>query len=338
MDEEGFIGERRVLRSRKVITRVNLAVLLFTGNFMGSYERSLIACFETEELPYILIHNKTDIVPLDPEIAAELTAFKKVDILDFCCKDPWNRETLLALIRKNLTPLRNRRQSLFQGLDIAGNQVVLVCPVDDEVPEGRLIPSNVQVMREILDNNAIAVIVKDAEELARYFDSRPVKPKIVVTDSRLFEKVDNVLPPDVPLTEFDILLARSKGDFEAYLQGTPAIDTLKDGDRILLLESCPHHSNCEDFGRVKIPRMLRTYTGKDLFFDVATGTDDLHRPLSDYSLVIHCDACMISRSQLISRLRPVKTDKIPLTNYGMAVAYVRGVYARAIEALKFVPF
>ena len=332
MDDEGLLGEKRVLRSREVIMQVNMAILLFTGNFLGKYEKSLIEDFRMDDVPFILLHNMSDKISLDPEIRKEIEREYSVDVLDFSCREPEALGVLIKIISNNLGPSPFSSLPMLEGLVTGNDHVILVCPVDSEAPEGRLILPQVQVIREILDRRAIAVVLQETQ-LETCFDEtyREQKPVLVVTDSQLFGKVESLIPGDQPLTGFSILLARSKGDFKTYLDETSAIDRLRDGDRVLLMESCSHHSTCEDIGRVKLPRMLRQYTGKNLEFDMIAGLDIPSRPFKDYSLVIQCGGCMITHRQLLARIREVKRAGVPVTNYGMAIAYTQGVYERAIK-------
>ena len=210
-----------------------------------------------------------------------------------------------------------------------GDVVLLITPIDVEAPEGRLILPQVQVIRDILDNDAVAIVLKEREADA-FLRNSGIKPALVVTDSQVFVKADASVPADIPLTSFSILLARQKGDFENYLKGTPAISKLEDGNRVLLLESCTHHVACDDIGRVKIPRWITNFTGKNVEFDVVAGLDTLPRPVSDYSLVIQCGGCMITARQLQQRIRTAVRAGVPVTNYGMAIAYVQGIYNRAV--------
>ena len=335
MDDEGLLGEKRVLRSREVILQVNMAILLFTGNFLGKYEKNLIEEFRMDEVPFILVHNMSDKVPLDPVIRKEIEHYYPVDILDFSCREPVAVDALIKLISNNLGPSPFRTMPMLDGLVRENDRVVLVCPVDSEAPEGRLILPQVQVIREILDLKAIAIVLQETQLEAYYHKTCPDnKPVLVVTDSQLFGNVESLIPDDQPLTGFSILLARSKGDFKTYMDETSAIDRLRDGDRVLMMESCSHHSTCEDIGRVKLPRMLRQYSGKKLEFDMIAGLDSPPRPFGDYALVVQCGGCMITHRQLLARIREVRKAGVPVTNYGMAIAYTQGVYERAIEPFK----
>ncbi|MEI8006797.1 MAG: [FeFe] hydrogenase H-cluster maturation GTPase HydF, partial [Bacteroidota bacterium] len=196
-------------------------------------------------------------------------------------------------------------------------------------PEGRMILPQVQVIRDVLDNDGICVICKE-REVDTYIRNMQPKPVLVITDSQVFPKADAAIPKDIPLTSFSIVLARQKGDFASYLKGTPRISGLKQGDRILILESCTHHVSCDDIGRVKLPRWLSNFTGKDLEFDVVSGLGAISRPITDYAMVIQCGGCMITGKQLQNRLKPAVDAGIPVTNYGMAIAWVHGIYQRAI--------
>jgi len=198
-----------------------------------------------------------------------------------------------------------------------------------EAPAGRLILPQVQTIRDILDNDAVAIVLKE-REVDAFLKKTGIRPALAITDSQVFVKADASIPSDIPLTSFSIMLARFKGDFENYLKGTPKISELKDGDRVLLLESCTHHVACDDIGRIKIPRWISGFTGKKIEFDVVAGLDTLPRSINDYSLVIQCGSCMITRRQLYNRLQPAVKAGIPVTNYGMAIAYVQGIYRRAI--------
>ena len=221
------------------------------------------------------------------------------------------------------TALKSR--GLIGDLVSQGDIVLLITPIDIEAPEGRLILPQVQVIRDILDNDCTAIVLKE-REVDAFLRRTGIKPKLAITDSQVFLKADASIPRDIPLTSFSIVLARQKGDFGEYLKGTPKIGELKDGDRILLLESCTHNVSCDDIGRVKIPRWLTSFTGKKLEFDNVAGLDAFPRPIEEYALVIQCGGCMVTHRQLMNRLREPKKHNIPVTNYGMAIAYVHGYF------------
>ncbi len=337
MDDEGMLGEKRVLRSKEIIWQVNLAILIFTENFLGAYEKNLIEDFRLQEVPFFLLHNMSDKVPLDPGIEGEIIRDLKAEVMDFSCKEPDNMEQLISMISKNLGPSPFKTIPMLDGLVGENDKVILVCPIDTQAPEGRLILPQVQVIREVLDRRAIAVVLQETQ-LPSYFRNtgkeQDRQPVLVVTDSQLFGRVEQMIPPDQPLTGFSILLARSKGDFNAYMEGTQAIDGLRDGDRVLFIESCSHHSTCEDIGRVKLPGMLQKYTGKKLVCEMISGLDRPKRPLKDYALIIQCGGCMITQRQVMSRIREIQKAGVPVSNYGLAIAFTQGVFHRAIEPFK----
>ena len=206
---------------------------------------------------------------------------------------------------------------------------MLITPIDIEAPEGRLILPQIQVIRDILDNDCVAIVAKEREidSLLKRLNPRPA---LAITDSQVFLKADASVPKDIPLTSFSIILARHKGDFQNYLKGTPHLGKLKDGDRLLILESCTHHVSCDDIGRIKIPRWISNFSGKKLEFDVVAGLNKLPRDIHEYTMVIQCGGCMITRRQIINRLKPSVDAGIPVTNYGMAIAWVHGIYERAV--------
>jgi [FeFe] hydrogenase H-cluster maturation GTPase HydF len=205
----------------------------------------------------------------------------------------------------------------------------LVTPIDDEAPEGRLILPQVQVIRDVLDHDAVAIVLKE-RELDAYLSKMTHQPALVITDSQVFLKVDGSVPTDIPMTSFSIVLARQKGNFEHYIQGTPKLGELKNGDKVLLLESCTHHVSCDDIGRVKIPRWLNQFSGKDLEYTVVSGLDEVPGHINDYAIVIQCGGCVITKKQVQNRLKPAIDAGVPVTNYGMAIAFVQGIFNRAI--------
>jgi len=210
-----------------------------------------------------------------------------------------------------------------------GDIVLLITTIDIETPAGRMILPQVQAIRDILDNDAVAIILKE-REVDAFLRKTKIKPALAITERQIFTKADASIPRNIPLTSFSIVLARFKGEFEHFLKGTPKISELNDGDRVLSLESCTHHVSCDDIGRVKIPRWISNFTGKKLEFDVVAGLDNLPRDIHDYALVVQCGGCVITRKQLTNRLRVAIDEGIPVTNYGMAIAYVQGIYERAV--------
>jgi len=219
--------------------------------------------------------------------------------------------------------------TILEGLVEKDDHIVLVCPVDSEAPEGRLILPQVNAIRDVLDKGGNAIVLQPGN-LDSYLKSSAVKPKLVVTDSQAFKEVSRIVPEDIPLTGFSLLLARSKGPFTHYLKGTRAIDNLKEGDKLLILESCSHHSNCEDIGRVKLPALISKKCGCRIEWDVISGLDSLPHRIEEYAMVIQCGGCMITGRQLSARLKPAIIAGVPVSNYGMALAYCTGIFERAV--------
>ncbi len=329
IDDTGELGAKRVSRSLSVLRTVDLAILVITNNAFEEYEKKLVMAFRDHNVPFVVIHNKSDLVPLSGKLKERLLMEFSAMTLEFCALHPQNVEEVIAALRQTMPETAYSSNSLLGDLLSYGDLVLLITPIDIEAPEGRLILPQVQAIRDILDNDCTAVVVKEKEVDALLKVLQP-RPKLVVTDSQVFLKADASVPKDIPLTSFSIMLARYKGDFENYLKGTPKIAELKDGDRVLILESCTHHVSCDDIGRMKIPRWMSNYTGKKLEFDVVAGLGDTPRPITDYALVVQCGGCVITRKQVVGRLKAAVDAGVPVTNYGMAIAWMHGIYQRAV--------
>ncbi|MCX6306324.1 MAG: [FeFe] hydrogenase H-cluster maturation GTPase HydF [Bacteroidetes bacterium] len=329
IDDSGELGMKRVGKTKDMLKIIDLAILVIAGNEFDDPEKNLVQDFQTNDLPYLIIHNKTDEVELTPELARLIKETYGVPVIGFSVLHPANMEEVIDLIRTTIPQTAFHRQTLVGDLISYGDVVMLITPIDIEAPEGRMILPQVQVIRDVLDHDGIAVVCKEREVDAFLKKMNP-KPALVITDSQVFPKADAAIPKEIPLTSFSIVLARQKGDFINYMKGTPYLSKLGDGDRLLILESCTHHVSCDDIGRVKIPRWLTNFSGKKLEFDVVAGLSKITRPITDYAMVIQCGGCMITRKQVISRLKPAIDAGIPVTNYGMAIAYVHGIYNRAI--------
>jgi [FeFe] hydrogenase H-cluster maturation GTPase HydF len=330
-DDTGELGIKRIQKSEAIMKQVDLAILVITANLLEDAEVELINKFKSLELPFIVVHNKCDIQKVSETVKNEIEEITNEPLIEFSALHPDTYiDTFIRRIREAIPPSLSGRPELLGDLVNYGDIVLLITPIDIEAPEGRLILPQVQAIRNILDNDCTAIVVKE-REVDSFLKKTGIRPALVVTDSQVFLKADASIPRDIPLTSFSILLARLKGDFHAYLQGTPKISHLRDGDRVLLLESCSHHVSCDDIGRVKIPRWITNFTGKKLTYDTVAGLDDLPQPIEDYALVIQCGGCMITRRQLLNRLQGAKQKNIPITNYGMAIAYVQGIFQRAVE-------
>lgn len=341
-DDGGEVGLKRVGKTMKVIEEIDMALLVFAGNVFGKEERDVLAKLKEFDVPVVVVHNQSDIVPLDCGVAGDLNNMYDCDVVEFSCKMPdpeQQREAtdmLMAFIVKGLL-LSGGERTIMEGLVEPGDRFVLVCPIDSEAPAGRLILPQVMAIRDILDNGGIATVLQP-EQLEGYLKGDPygeerssTPVKMVVTDSQAFRQVSQIVPESIPLTSFSVLMARAKGPFEEYLKGVKAIETLKDGDKVLVLESCTHHTSCDDIGRVKIPAMLQKKCGCKLQFTFISGLDGLppQEELSDYALALQCGGCMVTRRQLANRIRRVVAAGVPVTNYGMCIASVTGIFQRA---------
>lgn len=323
VDDTGTLGPQRVARTQDILDQVDLAVLVVAGTFDAQDQTFLDTC-RARKIPFFCVQNKTDL-PFSP---LSLTG---VDAVPFSCKTP-DVQLLLRAIAKHLPQRAFAPDALLDDYVHAGDEVVLVMPVDSEAPQGRIILPQVQTIRNLLDIGATAVCVQPAQ-LAACLQQHT--PKLVVTDSQAFKEVSAIVPKSIPLTSFSILFSRLKGDFDAFLQGTPMIEHLQDGDRILVLESCSHTVNsCEDIGRVKIPRLLQQCTGKQLTFTTVSHVDTLPSDLADYKLAIQCGGCMVTRTQIMRRLEKLKAAGVAVSNYGMTLAWCQGIFERVTEMFR----
>lgn len=326
IDDDGELGEKRQRKTLEAIPQADIALLVFTDNRFGKEERRLASLFQKYAIPFLLLHNKSDQTPLTSRLKEELEKKYRTAVIDFSALHGQQPEVIIRAI-KNLMP-SSQPGSLLEGLVCKNDTVILVAPMDSEAPTGRLILPQVQTLRELLDRHCIGITVQP-EELAALLQAPAPAPRLVITDSQVFGQVAATVPPHIPLTSFSILLARQKGDFQKFIEGTSRIPRLQDGDRVLMLESCSHHVSCEDIGRVKIPALLQKRTGRKLNFDCVAGLSAIPRPLTDYALVIQCGGCMITSRQLQTRLRPAIEAGIPVSNYGMTLAWLQGIFERA---------
>ena len=329
IDDFGELGEKRVEKTLATLEQIDIAILIITASTFGAEERNLIEKFKNRNIPFLLIYNKVDVDVPTKEFITKVETEIRESVLLFSSKKPIVSDFVNELL-KIIPETSYNSNDLFLGIIKEKELVVLVVPIDSAAPEGRLILPQVQAIRNILDNDAISIVCKETE-LETLLNEYNIKPKLLVTDSQVFHFVDKIVPENIPLTSFSIILARLKGNFEKYLEGTPAISDLKDGDKVLILESCTHHATCEDIGRVKIPNLLRKFTGKELEFEVISGFGAIPENITDYALLIQCGGCMFTKKQLDGRLRNALENNIPITNYGMAISYMTGVFERAVK-------
>lgn len=330
IDDFGSLGAMRVEKSLQELKQCDLAIIILSENKFEEPEETLVENCKKSNVPFLFVYSQSDrIAPDNVFIDSMKQKFGTTPYIYNISSDQF-RLPLLGLIRDALPESAYRHQSLLAGVISPSDRVVMVTPIDSSAPEGRMILPQVQVLRDILDNDAVAIVCKETE-LQSTLSSMPSPPNLVVTDSQVFGMVSQMVPDSVPLTSFSIVLARAKGLFDEYIQGTSAINSLDDGDKVLILESCTHNVTCEDIGRVKLPKLLLKHTGKELHFDVVAGLTALQTPITDYALVIQCGGCVVTPKQLASRLAPAIDANIPVSNYGLALAFLNGIFHRAIR-------
>ncbi|WP_047448033.1 [FeFe] hydrogenase H-cluster maturation GTPase HydF [Alistipes sp. ZOR0009] len=332
VDDEGELGLKRVSKTRESIKMVDLALLVIAHNQFGEHEEVLINEFNRNDIPFIIVFNMVDATPPSSELISSFK-YKNLAFTEISAINGNGFDELVKTITSHMPESAYTTPSMFKGIVKKNDIVLLITPIDTEAPAGRMILPQVQAIRDVLDNDAIAITLKE-NAVEHFLASHKIKPALAVTDSQIFDKADRMIPLDIPLTSFSITLSRLKGPFDEYLKGTPKIGTIKEGDRILILESCTHHTSCDDIGRYKIPRWLKEFSGKNPDFDIVAGLSAISRPITDYSLIIQCGGCMITRKQVFNRLRPAIEAGIPITNYGMAIAYMKGIFNRAVAPFK----
>ncbi len=319
-DDEGALGELRVKKTRQILNRTDLAVLVVdSSDGISDTDRQLIELFRERDIPYLTVYNKSDI--------KNITALNENEISVSAAENSNIHELKEKIAQLAKTDKPENR--IVGDLLSAGDVVVLVTPIDASAPKGRMILPQVQTLRDILDADAIAVFSKE-NQLAQTLAGLAKKPKMVITDSQVFGIVSKIVPEDIPLTSFSILMARYKGFLETAVKGAAAIDSLRDGDTVLISEGCTHHRQCGDIGSMKLPAMLKKTTGKSLEIALSSGRD-FPEELSDIRLVIHCGGCMLNEREIGYRMRSAGTQDIPFTNYGIALAKMNGILSRSLS-------
>lgn len=321
IDDEGELGKMRVEKSYQVLNKTDIALLVVDGNVgLTQCDKDLIEEIKKRKLPYLIILNKSDEVcnRYDIENSIWVSAETKENI--------WELKERIS----KLVPNENMTLKIIGDLLDPEDIVVLVVPIDSAAPKGRLILPQQQTIRDVLEAGAISVVTRDTE-LSQTLKALGKKPKIVVTDSQAFGKVKNDVPEDILLTSFSILFARYKGDLAEQIKAVKAIDSLKDGDYVLISEGCSHHRQCDDIGTVKIPRWLKEHSGKKINYEFSSGTE-FTRDLSKYKAVIHCGGCTLNEKEMKHRIAVAKEQNVPITNYGIFIAYTQGILKRSLQA------
>lgn len=324
-DDEGTLGELRIQKTKQILNKVDIALLVIDVlEGVGACEKELIQLFQEKEIPFLYVYNKSDLleeIPKAKEGEIYVSALKQSAIYEL-------KEKIAAL-----APEKEIETKLISDKLCMGDFVVLVTPIDSAAPKGRLILPQQQVIRDVIDAGAVAIVVKESE-LKETLGQLGKKPALVITDSQVFKRVGEETPCDIPLTSFSILMARYKGILDMAVEGAAKIEHLKDGDTILISEGCTHHRQCEDIGTVKLPKWLKNYTGKDLKFAFTSGTE-FPEDVSSYALVIHCGACMLNEREVRARMRYTTSCGVPMTNYGVAIAHINGILKRSISIFPY---
>lgn len=316
-DDEQELGQKRVLRTKRVLNKTDVAVLVVDGTKgLQMDDRELLALFHEKNIPHLVVFNKKDLFDAAPADVLCVSAVTGEGILEL-------KERLGALAPKE------SGRKLLSDLVSPDGLVVLVTPIDESAPKGRMILPQVQAIRDVLDGDACCVVVKETQ-LAGLLSSLGRKPDMVVTDSQAFAVVSKIVPEDIPLTSFSILMARYKGFLETAVRGAAALRHLRDGDKVLISEGCTHHRQCGDIGAVKLPRWLRAYSGADISVELSSGTG-FPEDLGGFSLVLHCGGCMLSEREMLYRMKCAQDQTIPFTNYGVAIACMNGILPRSLS-------
>ena len=321
IDDEGELGKMRVEKSYQVLNKTDIALLVVDGNEgLTQCDKDLIEEIKKRKLPYLIILNKSD------EVCNRYNIENSIWVSAETKENIWELKERIS----KLVPNENMTLKIVGDLLDPEDIVVLVVPIDSAAPKGRLILPQQQTIRDVLEAGAISVVTRDTE-LSQTLKALGKKPKIVVTDSQAFGKVKNDVPEDILLTSFSILFARYKGDLAEQIKAVKAIDSLKDGDYVLISEGCSHHRQCDDIGTVKIPRWLKEHSGKKINYEFSSGTE-FPRDLSKYKAVIHCGGCTLNEKEMKHRIAVAKEQNVPITNYGIFIAYTQGILKRSLQA------
>lgn len=334
LDDVGELGELRVQKAFQVLNKTDIALLILDVNSgFSKEEEKLLELVKAKNIPFVAVLNKTDIAKED-----KIKEFEKL------LKDKYNIENVVSVsaekkdgifeLKEKIASLNTEKEKspIISDLVCPGETAVLVVPIDESAPKGRLILPQQQTIRDLLDHNAMAAVTQ-VTTLAKTLESFKEPPKIVVTDSQAFKEVAKIVPESVPLTSFSILFARHKGELSTLVKGVKAMDNLKDGDTVLISEGCTHHRQCNDIGSVKIPNAVRKYTGKNLNFEFTSG-GEFPLDLSKYSLIIHCGGCMLNEREMKYRIACANDAGIPMVNYGVLLAQVNGILKRSLEPVE----
>ena len=321
LDDEGELGLLRVKKARRILAQTDIAVLVVDAvKGLSELDRTLLQEFRERNLPHIVVHNKADLLPEQPELPENglyVSAVTGENIREL-------KETIGALAKAG-----QAEKKIASDLLQPGEVAVLVTPIDSAAPKGRLILPQQMTIRDLLDAGCIPVVCRETE-LARTLDSLKQPPRLVITDSQAFGKVAELVPEQVPLTSFSILMARYKGELSELVRGAARLSQLKDGDRVLISEGCTHHRQCGDIGTEKLPKWIRAFSGGEITFEFTSG-GEFPEDVSRYALVVHCGGCMLNEKEMKHRIRTAVRGEVPIVNYGVAIAQMNGILRRSLE-------
>ena len=334
LDDEGELGALRIQKAYQVLNKTDIAVLVVDGTIgMTGEDCAILDRIKDKQIPYVVVMNKADLIEDRTFSAQNIPASLSSDhVIWVSAADKTNIHELKELIAA-LAPTEDNKLRIVGDLIHPSDFVVLVVPIDKAAPKGRLILPQQQTIRDILEADATAIVVKE-HELRETLDSLGKKPSLVITDSQVFAKVSADTPRDIPLTSISILFARYKGNLKTVVNGARTLDTLEDGDTILISEGCTHHRQCDDIGTVKLPRWIQNHTGRHLNFEFTSGTE-FPLELGKYKLIVHCGGCTLNEREMKYRIKCAEDAGIPMTNYGTAIAYMQGILERSIEIFPF---
>ena len=336
LDDEGALGELRIQKAYQMLNKTDIAVLVVDGTIgMTKEDVKILERIRAKEIPYLIVLNKADLVKTQTPVLSQMQDEYQVDpafVLWVSAAAPSGTADDIYQLKERiaaLAPAEGPARPIVGDLIQPSDFVVLVVPIDKAAPKGRLILPQQQTIRDILDSDAVSVVVKE-NELKNVLQTLGRKPSLVITDSQVFAKVSADTPTDIPLTSFSILFARYKGNLDTLVNGARMLDRLQDGDTVLISEGCTHHRQCDDIGTVKLPRWIREHTGKQLNFEFTSGTE-FPAALDRFRMIIHCGGCMLNEREMKYRIRCAEDAQIPITNYGTAIAYMQGILERSIQ-------
>ena len=330
LDDTGELGTLRIEKTQQILNTTDIALLVIDGQLgITEEDTRILQQIRQKQIPFVIAVNKMDLTIASPVLPDEIS---REQILYVSAAAGTHIHELKELLAKQLGQTPKTRK-IVGDLIHPGDFVVLVIPIDKAAPKGRLILPQQQTIRDILDHHGRVLCVQDTE-LRQTLDELSVKPRMVITDSQAFAQVDRQTPKDIPLTSFSILFARHKGNLSTVVNGAHTLDSISDGDKILISEGCTHHRQCEDIGTVKLPRLIRSYTNCELEFHFTSGTE-FPADLSPYKLIIHCGGCMLNDREMKYRIACAEDQNVPITNYGIAIAQMKGILSRSIELFDF---